>query len=90
MPIAESLIGERVHIENSQHREKPIRSLAKALSWRCTGSLDTILLSWLFTSNVNTALAIGLSEVITKTILYYFHERAWSRIKIGIDQPIVE
>lgn len=84
MLIAESIIDEKVKIQRSAAREKPLRSLLKALSWRITGSLDTILLSWLFTQSVNTALAIGLTEVLTKTLLYYFHERAWSRVRIGI------
>ena len=84
MYIAEALIDERIRVENSQLREQPIRSLAKAISWRVTGSLDTILLSWLFTQSMNTALAIGLTEVITKTFLYYGHERIWSRIRLGV------
>jgi uncharacterized membrane protein len=84
MYIAETLIDEKFQVEKSRLREKPIRSLAKAISWRITGSLDTILLSWLFTQSVNTALAIGLTEVLTKTLLYYGHERAWSRIRLGV------
>jgi uncharacterized membrane protein len=84
MYIAETLINERIQVENSQRREQPIRSLAKAISWRVTGSLDTILLSWLFTQSMNTALAIGLTEVITKTFLYYGHERIWSRVRLGV------
>ena len=84
MYIAETLIDERVQVDSAQVREKPIRSLAKAISWRITGSLDTILLSWLFTQSVNTALAIGLTEVLTKTFLYYGHERIWSRIRLGV------
>lgn len=83
MLVAETLINEKEKIHQGDIREKPVRSLLKALSWRVTGSLDTILLSWLFTQNVNTALAIGLTEVVTKTLLYYFHERAWSRVRIG-------
>ena len=51
--------------------DRPWRSLLKALSWRVTGSLDTILLAWLFTSDVSVAAAIGLTEVLTKTVLYY-------------------
>jgi uncharacterized membrane protein len=43
-----------------------------------------VMISWIFTSNVHTAMAIGLTEVVTKTFLYYFHERAWNRIRIGI------
>ncbi len=84
MLLAQSLIDESAKIEASVMREKPVRSLAKAISWRITGSLDTVLLSWLFTQSVNTALAIGLTEVITKTFLYYMHERVWSRVRIGI------
>jgi uncharacterized membrane protein len=63
--------------------ERPIRSLVKALSWRVTGSIDTILLSWFFTGNLTTAAAIGLTEVVTKMVLYYLHERVWNRIPLG-------
>ena len=63
--------------------DKPIRSLAKAVSWRVTGSLDTMMLSWLFTGDLRTAAAIGLTEVVTKMVLYYAHERAWNRISLG-------
>ena len=84
MLVAQAYIDEKVSVVAAQSREKPVRSMAKAISWRITGSLDTMLLSWLFTQSVNTALAIGLTEVITKTFLYYFHERAWNRVKLGI------
>ena len=84
MLVAETIIDEKEKIRQAIVREKPVRSLLKALSWRITGSLDTVLLSWLFTQNVNTALAIGLTEVLTKTLLYYLHERAWNRVRIGI------
>lgn len=84
MILAESLIDVQVNRQAAEISEKPIRSLAKALSWRITGSLDTVLLSWIFTQNVNTAMAIGLTEVITKTFLYYGHERIWSRFRLGL------
>ncbi len=85
MYIAEAHINEKTQVKKSQLNERPIRSLAKAISWRITGSLDTILLSWLFTQNVNIALSIGLAEVLTKTLLYYGHERVWSRVRLGVD-----
>lgn len=65
--------------------ERPVRSLVKAISWRVTGSIDTILLSWLFTGDMRIAAAIGLTEVATKMVLYYVHERAWNRIPLGRD-----
>ena len=60
------------------------RHLAKTITWRAVGTLDTILLSWIITGNPFTGLKIGVSEVVTKMILYYFHERIWS--KIGIEE----
>jgi uncharacterized membrane protein len=63
--------------------ERPIRSLSKAISWRVTGSIDTMLLSWFFTGNLTIAAAIGLTEVVTKMVLYYLHERVWNRIPLG-------
>ena len=67
--------------------EKKRRSVAKAITWRLTGSIDTVLVSWLIVGKIGLALSIGLIEIITKMTLYYFHERAWSRIKFGIRKP---
>lgn len=65
-------------------REAHSRSLAKAISWRILGSIDTFLLSWLFTSSVKAAGAIALTEVLTKMVLYYVHERAWTAVGWGV------
>lgn len=59
------------------------RSFVKAATWRALGSIDTFLLSWLFTSNAKAAGAIAGTEVLTKLFLYYFHERVWSSIRWG-------
>lgn len=58
------------------------RHLAKTVTWRTVGTLDTIVLSWFITGNPLTGLKIGLSEVVTKMVLYYLHERVWYRIGI--------
>ena len=67
-------------------REAHSRSMAKAISWRVLGSIDTFLLSWLFTSSVKAAGAIATTEVLTKMVLYYFHERAWAGVNWGVQQ----
>ena len=64
-------------------KDKKWRSMAKAVSWRITGTVDTILISWIITHKLHSALSIGVVEVFTKMALYYFHERAWERVKIG-------
>jgi uncharacterized membrane protein len=53
------------------------RHIAKTITWRILGTLDTFILSWIMTGSIAVGAAIGGAEVITKTILYYFHERAW-------------
>ena len=63
--------------------EKPHRSIAKALSWRLTGTLDTIIVSFFISGRISIALSIGFVELFTKLFLYYLHERAWNRISFG-------
>lgn len=63
--------------------EKPYRSLVKAISWRATGTADTILISWLITGQAKWALSIGFIELFTKVGLYYVHERVWNRLSFG-------
>tara|TARA_B110000858_G_C17750215_1_gene449299 strand:- start:40 stop:252 length:213 start_codon:yes stop_codon:yes gene_type:complete len=55
------------------------RHILKTISWRIIGTLDTMILSWIITGSLKIGLAIGGVEVITKMVLYYFHERVWYR-----------
>lgn len=67
-------------IKVSDRADKPIKSLMKSLSWRIVGTMDTMIISYFITGKVTVAISIGSVEVITKTILYYFHERLWAHI----------
>jgi uncharacterized membrane protein len=61
------------------------RHLAKTITWRIVGTIDTILLSWFITGDVKTGLTIGGVEVITKMVLYFLHERIWYKFsKFGV------
>ena len=53
------------------------RHLAKTISWRVIGTLDTFLLSWVITGSWKIGATIGGVEVITKMVLYFLHERIW-------------
>jgi len=59
------------------------RSVAKAFSWRMTGTADTIIISWIITRKLYIAFSIGFVEFFTKMLLYYLHERLWESVKIG-------
>jgi uncharacterized membrane protein len=67
--------------------DRPSRSVAKAISWRITGTLDTILISFLITGKTKWALSIGFVELFTKVFLYYVHERLWNRSLFGRIKP---
>ncbi|MDE3743716.1 DUF2061 domain-containing protein [Maribacter polysaccharolyticus] len=63
--------------------ESPVRSIAKALSWRVVGTLDTLLISYLLTGKIAVAASIASIDFVTKMILYFFHERAWNLVNWG-------
>ena len=46
-------------------------------------TLDTIIISWIVTGTLSLAFSIGLVELVTKMVLYFFHERIWNSIKWG-------
>ncbi|WP_282163161.1 DUF2061 domain-containing protein [Ulvibacterium marinum] len=56
--------------------------MAKTVTWRFVGTLDTIVVSWILTGNPYTGFKIGAVEVITKMALYYLHERIWFNIGV--------
>jgi len=61
------------------------RHALKTITWRIVGTLDTFILSWLITGSLKLGATIGAVEIITKMVLYYFHERLWYNYsKFGI------
>jgi len=71
--------------------ERHYRSVVKAISWRVTGTVDTIIISFLITGGqTKVALSIGFVELFTKVALYYAHERIWNRLSFGRTKPVQE
>jgi len=60
-----------------------VRSLAKAVTWRVTGTVDTFVISWLITGQALIAGGIALTEIVTKIFLFWLHERVWNRVTWG-------
>ena len=58
------------------------RHIAKTLTWRLVGTLDTLILGWILTGNLKIGAAIGGAEVFSKLLLYYLHERVWYKVRI--------
>ena len=62
------------------------RSLLRVISWRITATVTTMIISWLITGKLDTALKIGVIEVFAKILLQYIHERVWMSFKFGLKQ----
>lgn len=60
-----------------------MRSIAKAVTWRIVATLTTMLLVFIFTGNLVVSGGVGLTELLSKTIIYYLHERAWNVTGFG-------
>ncbi|RJU87647.1 MAG: DUF2061 domain-containing protein [Candidatus Poseidoniales archaeon] len=72
------------HIPGTGHASAK-RSLAKTISWRTIGTLDTIIITRIVTGSWAAGAAVGTTELFTKMILYYFHERGWSWSDWGLE-----
>jgi uncharacterized membrane protein len=73
------LIADSLELEKSK-KEKSVsykRHIAKAVSYRMLGTLQTCLISYFFTGNFWVAGSIGLTEICLKPIIYFLHERMW-------------
>ncbi len=73
------------------HKETHYRSILKAISFRFVASLTTVVIIFIlarsFKLDISASLKLsglaGVADVISKLILYYFHERIWGWIGIG-------
>lgn len=53
------------------------RHIAKSLTWRFIGTIDTLVFTWLITGDLTEGLSISGITTFTKLLWYYMHERLW-------------
>lgn len=63
--------------------ETHARSLVKAVSWRATGSLDTFVVTFVISGSTKLAGSVAITEILTKVLIYYGHERIWALVPWG-------
>lgn len=76
--------------EDSSYRESHLRSILKALSWRFLATLTTFIIAYAVTGKFSFATSIAGVEVVTKMLIYYFHERAWQMLPRGSIRQLVK
>ena len=65
------------------YSESHARSVAKAVTWRVLGTITTSALVFIFTRRLALSLSVGALEFVSKIGIFWVHERAWDRVKIG-------
>ena len=71
-------------------KESKVRSALKGLSWRIIATLTIILIVYVKTGEIESALEIGAIEFVVKYLLYFAHERAWAQIPLGSASTIAK
>ena len=82
---------EKISSDTNKPKIERKRHIAKTITWRIVGTTDTWLISYILVyyfgdtpgKATEAASYIAGLELITKTILYYFHERVWYRLSFG-------
>jgi uncharacterized membrane protein len=63
-------------------QETHTRSLVKGFTWRIIATTTTTVIAWLVIGHLEAAFKIGFFEFFAKLLIYYIHERIWTRIRL--------
>ncbi|MEA1873169.1 MAG: DUF2061 domain-containing protein [Bacteroidota bacterium] len=74
-------------------RDRPVKSVLKAITWRIIASATTFALAMIFFGTDPNALekatGVAVAESGIKMLLYFLHERAWTSIRWGKMRVII-
>lgn len=59
------------------------RTLLKSISWQLMGIVSMTALSYPQMSSLLSAISLAVSASLTGFICFFFHEKAWNRIRWG-------
>lgn len=59
------------------------RSVLKTITWRITATTTTLLMVYMISGEIAVAGSVAITEIFLKTLIYYFHERAWEKVTLN-------
>ena len=76
---------ERIWLKALNKQAQTAKEIAyKSLSWRLVATSTTFIISgYILDSFDHIALYIALTELFTKFVLYYLHEKLWLKLPLG-------
>jgi uncharacterized membrane protein len=74
-------------------RDRPVKSVLKAITWRIIASATTFALALIFFGRdphaIEKATGVAVAESGIKLLLYFLHERAWTSVRWGRMRVII-
>jgi len=70
------------------NQDSHLRSVLKGFSWRIIASTTILIITYLTTGELDTAMKVAGIEFVIKIFLYYLHERAWLMVPNGTIRKI--
>ncbi len=74
-------------------RDRPLKSISKAITWRIIASVTTFFLALFFFQEdpyaAEKATGVAATEIVLKMLLYYLHERLWNTVRWGRMRVII-
>lgn len=61
-------------------QNKQAKALAKAITWRITASLITVLIALAFGLPAKAIGGVFIADMVIKFVMYYGHERLWQKL----------
>ena len=86
LKLAVYYVHERIwqRIISRRERKSTTITLQKTVSWRILATTMTFIISGAILESFDgIALAIAITELFTKFVLYYLHERLWLKLPLG-------
>lgn len=63
--------------------ETRLRTLARSLTWRLSGVVLAVLLTWYLTGDMRTGIEVGVAYNVIRFATQYIHDRWWARVAWG-------
>lgn len=63
--------------------ESKKRSFVKALTYRAAAAILLAVIAWVYTGDLFETSAITILFTVFSTLVYFIHERIWTRINWG-------
>jgi uncharacterized membrane protein len=78
-------VWSKINWQSLEHNDSHKRTLIKTITYKIFIFTIGTLTKWAIIGNFTTALSVGITKNLITSVIYYFHERVWNKIKWGLN-----